>query len=175
MIHQTISFMATCCVAICITGCAANKANLVEKRMILPPFAMTMELENQQSFLMAAPIDEPMPLFPENMHKQNGRAEVCIEIVVQEDGTVGESMHMPGTDTCDVRPDETYVEAALEAVRRWTFFAAAVCEFPDNIMKTDDCSGDGVVVRAVPIKLMYAFEFESRGGKGRVGSRRIAD
>ena len=75
-------------------------------------------------------------------------------------------------DTCAAQPDAAYVAAALEAVRQWTFFAAAICEFPAGLAKTGDCSGEGVVVRAVPIRLMYAFAFERSGGKARVRARR---
>ena len=167
-------FLATT-VAVCLTGCAATKSDLVEKRMVLPPFAATMTLEDRQGFLMAAPIEAPMPVFPGRVQGPDMRTEVCVELMIREDGTVGEARHIPGVETCDMHPDPGYLTATLDAVRRWTFFAAAICDFPEGVEKTDDCSGDGVVVRAVPIKLMYAFAFERVGGQGRVGLRRRSD
>lgn len=145
---------------------------MIDKRMVLPPGAVAMTLETRQGFLMAVPIHEPLPVLADNARGPDGRTEVCVEIVVDAEGQVSEARHMPGVDACDAQPEAAYVAAALAAVREWTFFAAALCEFPEGRPVTGDCSGDGVTVRAIPIRLMYAFAFERRGGQARVRARR---
>ena len=97
---------------------------------------------------------------------------MCISFVVTADGQVAEAAHAPGVDGCAGRPDPALVAAALEAVSRWTFFGAAICEYPEGVAPAPDCSGEGVVVRAVLVRLMYAFAFERVGGRGRVVVRR---
>lgn len=158
-------------IALGLAGCASS-ATSVDKRMVLPPGAPAMTLAQREGFLMAVPIHEPLPRLEAAVAGPDGRTEVCVEIVVDADGVVSEARHMPGVDACAAEPEAAYVDAALDAVRRWTFFAAAICAFPAGQAKTDDCSGEGMVVRAVPIRLMYAFAFERSGGQSRVRARR---
>lgn len=152
----------------------ASRGTSIDKRMVLPPGAPALALETREAFLMAVPIHAPLPRLAEVAAGPDGRTEVCVEIVVDAEGRVPEARHMPGVDACDAAPAPVDVAAALDAVRQWTFFAAAICEFPEGMAKTDDCSGEGVAVRAVPIRLMYAFAFERSGGKARVRARRSA-
>lgn len=154
-----------------LAGCA-SRGTAIDKRMVLPPGAATMTLETRQGFLMAVPVHEPLPVLADDARGPDGRTEVCVEIVIDVEGQVSEARHMPGVDACDAQPDAGYAAAALAAVRQWTFFAAALCEFPGEQPVTEDCSGEGVTVRAVPIRLMYAFAFERSGGKARVRVRR---
>lgn len=157
-----------------LAGCASTE-RAVGKRMILPPLATAMTLEDRQAFLMAVPIEAPLPTYPQDDARGDGTTEVCVGIVVGGEGSVTEATPAYGVDTCAAQPHPAYVAAAVDAVRRWTFFGAAVCEFPEGAERTPDCSGEGVVVRPVAIRLMYAFSFERRGGKARVGARRSAD
>lgn len=157
--------------AVALAGCAHTR-QAVDARMVLPAAAPRIQLDQTQALLMAVSIEQPMPVYPESTGGRDGRTEVCISFVVTADGQVSQAAHAPGVDTCDERPDPALVAAALEAVSRWTFFAAAVCEYPEGVAPAPDCSGEDVVVRAVPIRLMYAFAFERVGGRGRVVVRR---
>lgn len=168
---RAVGWIALAAIALGLSGCA-SRATSVDKRMVLPPGAPAMTLEQREGFLMAVPIHEPLPRLEAVAAGPDGRTEVCVEIVIDADGVVSEARHMPGVDACATEPEAAYVAAALDAVRQWTFFAAAICEFPAGQAKTDDCSGEGVIVRAVPIRLMYAFAFERSGGQSRVRARR---
>ncbi|TWT19332.1 hypothetical protein FQY83_13330 [Luteimonas marina] len=153
-----------------LAGCASTE-RAVGKRMILPPSAARMTLEDRQAFLMAVPIEAPLPTYPQDDARGDGMTEVCVEFIVGEQGAVTEATPAYGVDSCAAQPHPAFVAAAVDAVRRWTFFGAAVCEFPEGVERTADCSGEDVVVRPVAIRLMYAFSFERRGGKARVGAR----
>lgn len=156
--------------AIVISGCASN-TEIMSKRMVMPPHAAAMELESNQEFLMAVPISNPMPQFPSTGSAARA-SEVCVEIVVTGDGEVEDAIVVGGVDTCDVEPPADFAEASLVAVRDWSFFGAAVCEFPSVASKNQDCSGSDVIVRPVSIKLMYAFKFEVSNGRGKVSAER---
>ena len=58
-----------------------------------------------------------------------------------------------------------FVASAREAVAGWQFLAAAVCTYPTGMEKNEDCSGEGVTVREVPVKLSYRFRFRLVDGK----------
>lgn len=171
---RAITLLAAVGLAVCLPACT-TRGTAIDKRMVLPPGARTMALDRQQGFLMAVPIDEPLPALEGMATGPDGRVEVCVEIVIDDEGRVSAARHTPGVDGCHATPDPAYVAAALEAVRRWRYFAAAVCEFPAGQAKTDDCRGEDVVVRAVPIRLTYAFAFERVAGKARVRARHAAD
>lgn len=158
-------------VAAALAGCAHTRGS-VDARMVLPAAAPRMQLSETQGLLMAVSIEQPMPLYPESAAGGDGRTEVCVSFVVTADGQVSEAAHAPGVDTCAERPDPALVAAALDAVSRWTFFGAAICEYPQGVAPAPDCSGEDAVLRAVPIRLMYAFTFERVGGRGRVAVRR---
>lgn len=169
-VPATRRLLVAACVIVALGACASRGAT-VGKRMVLPPGALAMTLEKRQGFLMAVPIHEPLPRL-ETAAGPDGRTEVCVEIVIDAEGTVPEARHTPGVDGCHATPDPAYVTATLDAVRQWRYFAAAVCTFPEGQAKTGDCSGEDVVVRAVPIRLTYAFAFERMAGRTRVRARR---
>lgn len=116
---------------------------------------------------MAALINTPMPEFPRAAKVADGRREVCVEFVVTEEGLV-EQIAFPagGVQCASISGAEVmFQEAVAEALSQWQFTGAAICTFPEGVIKDDACEGEGVDVRAVPIKLMYVFSFEQINGK----------
>lgn len=83
---------------------------------------------------------------------------------------------MPDCPASQAELDPRFVGAAVEAARQWQFLAAAICTFPDGTFPdgagvTDDCSGPGVVVTPVAIRVSYVFSFHA-GGRVTAGTNR---
>lgn len=135
--------------------------------MVLPVGAEQHHVDENQKFLMAAFIASPMPKFPMKATRADGLYEVCVSFVVTEDGLV-EQIEFPdeATQCAALAHDSTdFQEAVADALSRWSFIGAAICTFPEGVAKDDECEGEGVEIRAVPIKLMYVFSFEQVNGK----------
>jgi len=145
-------------------GCKTRSA--VGMQMVLPPMAEVMDIPKDKAFLMASPVSQPLPEYPSGVER-DASARVCIEFVVAETGAVSSATPIYGLPECPAwraQLDPGFVDAALQAARRWQFLAAAICTFPPGSEVTDDCSGDGVEVRPVAIRIAYAFAFQ-RGGR----------
>jgi len=148
-----------------LVGCKTNSA--VGMRMILPPGAEIMEIPADNSFLMASPVSQPMPVFPAAAPR-NINTSVCVEFIINESGSVSSatpSYALPECPQTEDELDQRFVTSAVAAAKNWQFLAAATCSFPAGTPKTDDCSGDGVVITPVAIKVSYVFSFQ---GDGRV-------
>jgi len=148
-----------------LAACKTNST--VGMRMILPPGAEIMEIPENQSFLMASPVSQPMPVFPAAAPR-NTNTSVCLELIINESGSVSSatpSYALPECLQTETGLDQRFVTSAVAAAKEWQFLAAATCAFPVGTPKTDDCSGDRVVITPVAIKVSYVFSFQ---GDGRV-------
>ena len=137
----------------------------VGMRMILPPGAQRMDVPKDKILLMASPFSQPMPEFPAGVSRGT-EVSACVEIVVDEWGAIGSTTPIYALPECPLRQtemDPRIVASVIEAVKRWQFLAAAICTFPPGAPKTDDCSGNGVMMTPVAIKLSYVFSFQSSG------------
>lgn len=150
-----------------LTGCTTSSKE-VTMRMIIPPTTAGAQLPEDQGFLMAELIQAPVPEFPSGLSMPDGRVDICVELVVTAEGGVENAWLADDVDGCTSHPPPALVHAAIRTVREWEFIAAAHCQFPLGAKKTDDCSGEHVVVEAVPVRLIYGFAFEQRRGKRRV-------
>ena len=70
--------------------------------------------------------------------------------------------------------------AVLDAVSSWRFDPAMFCDYPDEATRNRDwtgvgCAGAVADARPVAVTLAYAFTFEVRNGKARVGSDPLRD
>lgn len=159
-------------VALALAACADSRSTRVGASMILPPLATTMKMQEQQLFLMANHLNpEHLPDYPaERMQDGPEQARVCVDLVVDDGGAVTWAVPLHGGPECPAAPDPVlapFEQAVLAAVREWQFTAAAVCTFPPGIEKNDDCEGEGVVERAVPLRMAFVFDFSRREGRGR--------
>ena len=124
-----------------------------------------MDVPKDKAFLMASPVSQPMPAFPAGTSRGTD-VSACVEIVVDESGAVSSTTPIYALPECPLRQseiDQRFVAAVVEVVKNWQFLAAAICTFPPDTPKTDDCSGNNVVVSPVAIRLSYVFSFQSSG------------
>lgn len=157
-------------IAFTFVGCATS-TGIVDRRMILPPAADKYSVDEDQRFLMAIPVRAPIPEFPQEMANRGGPRKICVEFVVTSDGLVEQiefiDTTLPDCQTTNLE-DSIFREAVTEALTQWSFIGAAICTFPEGVEKDDDCQGEGVEVRAVPIRLMYVFTFDTKSGRASI-------
>ena len=141
--------------------------------MVLPPGAEVVELERNQVFVMAIPIESPDPGFPAGHLCPDDRVTVCSRFVVTADGRVAgveQFDDMEGCEPVDSKRGAPFAEAVQVALQQWTFFAAATCRF---LASEDECTEGRADVVAVPIQLAYRFEFSmGQDRQGRVSVRK---
>lgn len=146
--------------------------------MILPPAATRMSVPDDRVFLMAAIVDNDLPVYPPVLlDRQIGHQSVCAEIVVGEEGNVlrvTPLYEMPECPDTERDTPPAFVQAVSDALSRWRFFAAATCSFPPGVPTNDACEGAGVKIEPVAIKLAYVFEFTNDEGKAGVSGSRKA-
>jgi hypothetical protein len=132
--------------------------------MILPAGAQQSRLKEKQKFLMAVPIDDPTPAFPDEV-TSDVDATLCVELVVHEDGSVGDVKQIDTAPSCEPLQSEAsrqFLPAVLSAVESWTYFAAALCEY-----QTSEAECDAADARLTPvsIRLAYRFAFRQEGSR----------
>jgi hypothetical protein len=165
---QSIALLLFFMIIPILGGCKTHSA--VGYNMILPPGAEKLQVPDGRTFLMASPISQSLPDVPQGFDKEKG-VSVCVEFVIAEDGSVTEVTPLYSMAECPLAKeqiDQRVVAAAVASVSQWQFLAAAICEFPSEIIKNDDCSGNGVVITAMPIKVSYVFVFS--GGHTRTSA-----
>lgn len=161
-------------------GCAIRSAS-VEHRMLPPQAGPRHALESTQFFVMPVTLAAPDPVFPA-VAAETAAVEVtvCAEVWLSADGEVTRVAPFDGAPECAAtaaRQAQAYADAVAEALRRWEFTPAMVCEFPPQLLdrrERGDCTGPDVAVRRVPVRLDFAFTFTSRDGERRIGVARKA-
>ena len=99
-------------------------------------------------------------------------------LTLSADGDVTRVAPFHATPECAQGADPAmrdYEQAVGDALQRWEFTPAMVCEFPPELLAMrdkGDCRGSEITVRRVPVRLNYAFTFSSRDGRRRVGVAR---
>lgn len=163
---KTLILMA---LVISATSCASMRTGNVDANMILPKAAEKIKVPEDQEFLFPAPvIEQILPDYPAELIASGGSANVCIEIVVDENGEVAEASPLFNISGCPDSPSKLnplFIVASITAVKQWQFSAAAICKFPATVKKNDGCDGDGVVITTIPIKLAYTFDFNVKNKK----------
>lgn len=162
MIHRLPTSLALL-VLLFAPGCKSTSG--VAMRMILPAGAEFMNIPEGKVFLMASPVSQPMPTYPEGA-PQTAEVTACVEMVIDESGAVSSASPLYGIPDCprgQNEIDRRFVASSVEAVRNWQFLAAAACTFPPGVPANEDCSGPGVVIAPVAIKVSYVFSFQSNG------------
>lgn len=167
----TVVLAALLCAALSVlVACRTAPRHDVRTGMLLPMGAPTLQVPPERQFLMPVPLEDDPPRYPAGVAVR-GPVSVCVELVVAEDGAVDSAQPLYGAPGCphdaaDI--DARFSAAALTAVRRWQFTAAAICTYPPGTPHNADCAGAGVTVTPVPVRLAFVFEFEEVGGRARV-------
>lgn len=140
--------------------------------MIPAADAPSLDLQSHQRFQMASSTFEPLPVYPpEQIGIKADTISVCVEIVVDSAGHVASAEPRHALPECPLAADDVpaeFTSAALAAIRRWQFIPAEICEFPPGVETNPHCSGAGVTLRAIPIRLAYAFSFAVIDGQVQV-------
>lgn len=162
------------CVA-CVPGCAGQRAarpgsgTSTGVEFIVPPAAQTYRLDKNQKLILGDMLGPPaLPVYPSQVGKTPlPIVEVCLELVIGEHGSVESSKLIKDMPSCNGSWVSSgmyglFVDSARDAVSRWYFLPTKVCIYPAGVdadRQSDDCSGKGVKVRDIPIKLAYRFTF----------------
>ena len=159
-------------VLLALVGCAGGRSAQVGARMIVPPMANTMKMQEQQVFLMAEHLNpERLPAYPPALMDAGPEAaRVCVDLVVGEGGNVTWAVPLRAVPDCPAAADAAlapFEQAVLASVHDWRFTAATVCAFPPGMEKNYECQGEGVTRRAVPLRMAFVFDFSRREGRGR--------
>ena len=89
---------------------------------------------------------------------------------VDTDGKVSWTAPLRAGPRCpaEALPALAWFEHAVDAtVRQWRFEPASICTFPPDVERNEDCAGDGVVRRTVPLRMAFVFEFSRSERRGR--------
>ena len=156
---QAIGLAVACVVLVACTGKAVRTG--VAHEMILPEgVERTVEQERQQ-FMMAVPIAQSMPVWPEGVASLAAQLPVCVEFVISEDGAVHSPRLLESVPDC-VGPSQPgitpFVDAALAAVVQWQFFGAGICTWQQE---ETECSDGRAQVTPLAIRLSYRFRFSA--------------
>lgn len=164
--------------SVILAGCRTSHPSLdsVDTRMLLPPGADRHTVEDGEVFLMAAPIEEPLPVFRPVEHAPNiPPVTVCVEFVVNMAGGVESVAPVVDGDGCQAPMSALAVEfrdAVMSAVRNWSYVSAALCR-PAHPADAD-CEDAASVLQPVPVKLAFAFTYRRSAGKDTFGAGKIA-
>jgi len=155
-----------------LTGACASRPVFtdVDAGLIIPAMGGQVEVPENQQFLFPQPVvRNPLPLYPDSLLALGLPDQVvCLRILIDDGGAVPSSSPVfdePGCPDASAPPRAEFLNAARQAVARWEFLAATLCTYPIGMEKNEDCSGDGVVMRQVPVKLAYRFRFRLVEGK----------
>lgn len=143
------------------SSCASDRTTTrVDRDLILPPQADVLVVERNQRLIPPGIIDQPSPAYPALPADVVPRdVVVCVELVVGADGAVASMRQFAPEPTCESptsRASALFFPAVAEAVRRWSFFGAAICTF---VQAEAECDGDEADLDPVPMTLAYRFVF----------------
>lgn len=132
--------------------------------MVIPAGAARHEMRDDELFLMPATLGpQPMPEYPA-AYLGDGLPPpvVCVDVVVEPEGASTRVSRHTGSPACPDGADArtlAFVQSVLGPVGAWRYFGAQVCSFPAGVEHNDECSGEGVEIRPVAVRLTYVFRF----------------
>ena len=160
-----------------LAGCATRTAG-VDQRLILPEGGARHEMAENQAFVFPAPQGNAPPAFPVGFGKDElPPTTLCATLVVEADGAVRDVAILDEPGCMDAGTQPLLASAVIDAVSAWRFTPPVFCTYPDAAARDRDwdgrgCPGEVVEIRPVAVTLAYAFTFEVRNGRARVGASR---
>ena len=159
------------------TGACATRTAGVEQRMIEPAGTSRHAIADNQAFVYPIPLVHAPPGFPPGEPRELPPTTLCASFVVAADGSVRD-VAMLAEPGCSVDGPPGLRDAVVDAVKAWRFEPGAFCDYPDAATRNRDwnrtgCAGAVDGVRPVAVTLAYAFTFEVRNGRPRVGTTRV--
>lgn len=157
------------------TACATRVAG-VEQRMIVPAGTARHEMAANQAFVYPQAQANAAPAFPAGYERAElAPTTLCAKFVVGTDGAVRDVALLDDSGCSSPGEQPQLGAAVLGAVSAWRYEPAAFCDYPDAATRDRDwngvgCAGALVETRPVAVTLAYAFTFEVRNGRQRVGT-----
>ena len=154
---QATVVAVACVVLAACTGKAVRTG--VAHEMILPKGATRTVVQDNQQFVMAIPIAQPLPAWPQGVAPPAVELPVCVEFVVDEGGAVAAPQLLQGVPDCASAQQPgiaPFVEASLAAVAQWRFFGAGLCTWQQE---EAECVDGRAEVTPLAIRLSYRFRF----------------
>ena len=157
------------------TACATRTAG-VEQRMIVPAGTARHEMAANQAFVYPQAQGNAAPVFPAGYERTElAPTTLCARLVVGADGAVRNVALLDESGCSSPGEQPRLGMAVLDAISAWRYEPAAFCDYPDAATRDRDwngvgCAGAVVDTRAVAVTLAYAFTFEVRNGRQRVGA-----
>lgn len=128
-------------------------------------------------FVMPSELASPPPAFPADVAPGDvAPVTVCVEVWLDAAGEIVRLGPARGSEGCPGHGDAaptSYERASIQAMRAWSFSAAAICHFPAHLRaqhERGDCRGSEVALEHVPVRLTYAFTFERQAGRAQVAA-----
>ena len=111
--------------------------------------------------------DAALPAYPSAQLAHRWRpVMVCVDAAIDATGRV--SAAAARTDGDCAAPEDLPIvplaDAALAAVRNWTYAPALLCVAPDGYAGDDPCQSPDVVETPTAVRLSYAFRFSQQDG-----------
>lgn len=179
----------TGCVVVLLSACATRVAHVgtvpasitrVDHALLLPPGQPRYEMDELALFVMPMELESPSPAFPAGIPGGDvAPVTVCVEAWLDDAGDISRLVPARGGDDCPRQADTraaSFEQAVVEAMRAWSFSAAAICRFPERLRaqrERGDCRGKDIELTHVPVRLTYAFTFERHAGRAQVVSTRL--
>jgi len=137
---------------------------------LMEPAADTRRMDMQRNRRFIHPnLDMPaaMPVYPaDQLALRFAPVVVCIDAAIDATGAVAAAA--PRTDADCALPEAIeiapFTDAALAAVRQWTYAPALLCVAPEPFDGTDACQAEGVVETPTAVRQSYAFRFSQQAG-----------
>ena len=167
-----------------LTACATHVAHVetslpdrtrVDYALVQQTNQPQYQMDEFTLFVMPSELESPSPEFPADVAPGDvAPVTVCVEAWLDAAGGITRlgparrAEGCPGQDDAGLAP---YELASVQAMRAWSFSAAAICHFPAHLRAQrarGDCRGSEVVLEHVPVRLTYAFTFERHSGRARV-------
>ncbi|MDR7192737.1 hypothetical protein [Luteimonas terrae] len=110
-----------------------------------------------------------MPVYPaDQLALRLAPVVVCIDAAIDATGTVSAAAAAARTDaTCEAPAGievAGFIDAAIAAVRQWTYAPALLCVAPESFDGTDACQADDAFETPTAVRLSYAFRFSQQAG-----------
>ncbi len=175
----TAFLLAACATRVAPVDAPASSTH-VEHALLMPPGQPRYEMDDLALFVMPMELESPSPAFPAEIPAGDvAPVTVCVEAWLDGGGDISRLAAAHGVDGCPERADaqaEPYERAVVDAMRAWSFSAAAICRFPEHLRaqrERRDCRGKDIALVHVPVRLTYAFTFERHAGRAQVVSARL--
>lgn len=189
MTGMAIRGLAFAALSVLLAACATPVAHVdhppadstrVDHALLMPSGQPQYAMDDLALFVMPMELESPPPAFPAAIAPGDvAPVTVCVEAWLDEAGDISRLVPARGGDGCPRQADAKaapYEQAVLQAMRAWSFSAAAICRFPERLRaqrERGDCRGKDVELTHVPVRLTYAFTFERHAGRAQVASARL--